>query len=432
MVLLHPEIEKIIQAGGTHFELSNATYEGFFTEETMLALVSRWPSLSSFSMRGSLSEERIKLLSLLPNLMSLDLRGIHGNMEGQWHHLALLPYLKNLRLETNYLLDRSLFSALSQIPTLRSLTLVDFEFVRTEDFLPIGEVPQLTSLTIDDFTVQKTGDCAFISEECLQYIVTLPNLQKLEVVASFGITERGLRTIVSSSQLKELKLVYLWDLSDKGFALLKKLPNLKSLFLVGCKGISDAGYRSLASLSSLEELHLEHCDQLGNLALASIATLSQLKKLELHRLGSDDSTVMEWDRLGKLVHLEWLELEYCSLSKLMPLLALENLTHLSIASNPISKDQFSLLANFTKLTSLNLGYTGASDAALEILPHLKQLSIDGCKLITDRGILSFVAREKLDLLSFSYCKNISQATIRELHKFVTAYHSERAVYKKDE
>ncbi len=89
-----------------------------------------------------------------------------------------------------------------------------------------------------------------------------------------------------------------------------------------------------------------------------------------------------------------------------PLATLTQLTHLTIESSHYSKD-FQFLSNLTQLTHLKLYCTLLTDADLQListLPELTYLDIGGCQHITD---ISPLARlENLTELYFSINENI--------------------------
>lgn len=125
-----------------------------------------------------------------------------------------------------------------------------------------------------------------ITDEGLKY---LPNLVSLFISDCNQITNDGLKHI---SKIKTLEKLWLWDLdniTDEGIKYLPYLPNLTSLLISGCNQITDDGLKHVSNIKTLEKLELWDLDNISDEGLVYISKLDKLETFELRNCNNTTS-----------------------------------------------------------------------------------------------------------------------------------------------
>lgn len=174
--------------------------------------------------KQKITDEGLKYLSDLPNLVSLEIRG---------HNQITNDGLKYI----------------SSIKTLKWLKLLELDN---------------------------------ITDEGLKYLPNSPNLASLFISGCNQITDDGLKHI---SNIKTLEKLWLWELdniTDEGIKYLPNLPNLASLYIDHCNQITDDGLKHISNIKTLEKLRLRELDNITDEGLRYISKLDKLETFDLH------------------------------------------------------------------------------------------------------------------------------------------------------
>jgi Leucine-rich repeat (LRR) protein len=183
--------------------------------------------------------------------------------------------------------------------------------------------------------------------------------------------------------LKELRLG-LSDATEEGLLHLKELPKLERLIVAA--PCFENQTRHLAQLSKLQEVRVLSFDS-SRIALQHLKTAPNLHVLDLSVSGLEKDA--DFEQVKDLKKLKKIDLPHAFSDKAFVCLAqLTDLEEVAFSSlSELKGHGLQHLKNLTKLTELNLSYTGVTDEglqAIEGLTHLKKLSLP--EHITDKGL----------------------------------------------
>jgi hypothetical protein len=170
---------------------------------------------------------------------------------------------------------------------------------------------------------------------------------------------------VEGITIKYLDLSKQNEITDENLSLLEQFPQLEWLDLSSAE-ITSRSLSFLSRLRELKHLYLNNCRWITDTSLRSIR--------ELHNL----------------VDLQLAENSKISNEGLKYLQEMTGLTHLTLRSTGINNTALSHIEKLISLEFLDLSYTEISDSALAslcVLYKLKMLSLEGCRKITDHGMI---------------------------------------------
>ena len=293
--------------------------------------------------------------------------------------LAEIKTLKRLDLSFTYVSDRGI-ERIAQLPGLEELTLDTAEFITDAATSYLRAAKHLRKLSL------RGTDVTDIS---MPYLAELTTLRSLDLSFTM-LGEVGMESLPALIELEELNLGGT-HINGINLNFLKLLPKLRKLSFNGIQRrnagacwsplIVDQDLDAIAQLASLEDLNLGigvslgrgpaqtgtgNCRVTGGIKIsdAGVAKLARLKKLRRLDLSGAKLTATG------LKALQQLPLER---------LSLWNCTAIDDSTAPI-------LAGIPTLTTLDLSYTGAADAALKTiaaLPRLQAIYLTDTKVTPD-------------------------------------------------
>jgi F-box/leucine-rich repeat protein 14 len=202
-------------------------------------------------------------------------------------------------------------------------------------------------------------------------------------------------------------------ITDTSVQCLSLLTNLKYLNLSWCEQISDKGVMSLSTLTALQVLKLSHCANVTNRTLDFITrSFHSLRVLYLQNTAVNDEGVRDY--LPRLSQLTAISLGGKSLTDnaLLYLPLLRNVKRVVIGGpNFTSNAVLNLLKSVgAELEYLKIWQTDITDDVIEqiaLARQLTKLNLDGCELITDRGISYLTGHKTLTYLSLFGCTQVT-------------------------
>lgn len=331
-------------------------------------------NLKEVYLRGN-KIENINPLSYLYNMTKLDLGKNKISSISSLSNRTGLTYLK---LDDNYIEDISYLQYLNNLKTLylKSNSITNYSYISSN----------YEKLTDKDFT--------------LDYPVSFSDTNLNKLIRNKINKTSGDLYYRDLTGIKEL------DLSDISVYSLSGIKNLTSLEKLNLSKVSATDFSELGNLKSLKELNLNNTTSYNKSFLNNLINLEKLY-LNNARVYSSDL-----DYLKKLVKLTDLDLSYNyitnNLDELRPLM---DLLKLNLRGNS-SLTSIEELKNYMKnLVSLNIGYTGITNADIlisTINTFSKLEDLDTTNLNLDREVS---LNQKINFLD----KNLEQA-VREILK----------------
>ena len=164
-----------------------------------------------------------------------------------------------------------------------------------------------------------------------------------DVLKEFLIT-KGVFDGNKPIDISGIKTLTFEDLSNLELITVSYLPNLIELNIAGTL-VSDL--ECLTNLSGLKHL---------NISNTSVESIGCLKQSQLQTLIMSQTSVIDFEQIGKIRSLEYLDVSKCNINEISSLKNLKNLIHLDISSTKIS--DLSPLISLKKIKKIN--YTGSS------------------------------------------------------------------------
>ncbi|KAG7595278.1 F-box domain [Arabidopsis thaliana x Arabidopsis arenosa] len=410
-----------------------------------------------------------QMLNGCPYLESLQLniRGILVDATAfQSVRFSLPETLKNLRLQplleseaillmnrfkvTGTYLSQADYSALlSPSPsfTLQSLSLV-LDLISDRLIIAItGSLPQLVKLDLEDRPEKEPFPDSDLTYTGLQALGCCQQLTSLSLVRtcynrkiSFKrINDMGIFLLSEACKgLESVRLGGFPKVSDAGFAsLLHSCRNLKKFEIRGAFLLSDLAFHDVTGSScSLQEVRLSTCPLITSEAVKKLGLCGNLEVLDLGSCKSiSDSCLNSVSALRKLTSLNLAGADVTDSGMLALGKSDVPITQLSLRGcRRVSDRGISHLLNnegtITKtLSTLDLGHMpGISDRAIHTITHcckaLTELSIRSCFHVTDSSIESLATRERqseggskqLRKLNVHNCVSLTTGALRWLSK----------------
>jgi Leucine-rich repeat (LRR) protein len=220
-------------------------------------------------------------------------------------------------------------------------------------------------------TELRLQECSQVTSQGLKAIEgAFPNLKLLDLVR-VPVDDGSLAYLANSATLADVTLAHT-NITGTGLKHLASCP-LKRLVIFSHVVTAD-GMKNLAALQTLEEVEL-HCQELPLKEFSQISQLKNLKKLVAFRTPVGPQGIESVKGLSQL--------EYLHLNS-------PDINDQSVATiNTLSNLEW---AEFDYGTLTNDGIKRLQ------LPKLKQLSLDGCKGVTDEGLGNFAGMPALESL----------------------------------
>ncbi len=346
------------------------------------------------------ANQGLTVLKDLPDLTYLDLET--GSTDAGLKHVAQLSNLRWLRIRTGRIWGPGL-AELAQMPRLERLCLWGEVQITDRHIAHIEGLTQIKSLTLWG------SACNNLTDASLASIGKLKDLEELHFIrTSPTFTPAGVAQLKNIDKLRKVDFSFAWAgqsgqvHGDEVARLLAEMPQLESV--LGLAYLSDEGVRSLATLrnltclginlktrrqgyygptglshlaelGSLEELRIYAGDPLADPDVASLESLTKLKDLSI---GGSDVGEGGLAAIGKLKHLERLNVSVSGPSSLNHLSGLSNLQYLQVGSwtgetGAAQADELTLdLSGLKKLKDLNLNLP-LHDDDLAFLSNLRSL-----------------------------------------------------------
>ncbi|KAK3014354.1 hypothetical protein RJ639_009076 [Escallonia herrerae] len=361
------------------------------TKIKILPLLSSLRELTHLLLNGCVNIDRMRSITSLTSLQTLDLSGARKFKEFHDSSLETIVGLKFLDLSgtlVNYLpstisnpchLYLKCCFQLKQLPSVEGLAgLQVLDLSGSSELNTIGNdfFEHLTCLRVLNLSETNVESLPSLSTLCsLRHLLlsrclslrTLPELASLTKLEVLDLSQCSALAEVRDSSFEHLLLLQRLDLSETMIDCLPPLPkpgNLRSLLLKKCANLKVLP--SLTSLAKLEELNLSGISSLNETGAAFLEYTTNLRILDLSET--------------QLVQLP-------SMSNL------QSLSHLSVKGCP-KLESVPNLAALTKLEFLDLSGTAVRDLPpLHRFSNLRQLLLRDCSNVEE-----FQHLEMLDLL----------------------------------
>uniref|UniRef100_A0A1J3GDI9 F-box protein At-B n=1 Tax=Noccaea caerulescens TaxID=107243 RepID=A0A1J3GDI9_NOCCA len=380
--------------------------------------------------------------SLCPNLrvLTLEMADMDSPVVFQSNLTKMLegcPYLESLQLNIRgILVDATAcqsvrFSLPQTLKALRLQPLLESEaillmnrFKVTANHLSLADYSSLLSPSSPSFTLQSLSLVLDLISDRLIIAITgsLPQLVKLDLedrpekepFPDNDLTYTGLQSLGYCQQLTSLSLVRTCynrkisfkRINDMGIFLLSEAcKGLESVKLGGFPKVSDAGFASLLhSCRNLKKFEVRGAFLLSDLAFHDVTGSScSLQEVRLSTCPLITSEAVK--KLGLCGNLELLDLGSCK---------------------SISDSCLSSVSALRKLTSLNLAGADVTDSGMLALGKsdvpITQLSLRGCRRISDRGISNLLNSEgtisrTLSTLDLGHMPGISDRAVHTITRY---------------
>jgi beta-lactamase regulating signal transducer with metallopeptidase domain/thiol-disulfide isomerase/thioredoxin len=422
-----------------------------------LAAITRVKSLKGlyFGYHHSITNEGLAALAQLPNLEELDLNGEALTNDAlaqlaqcsRLSYLALnsktfgdpgMKYLKNI--PSLRILNAGWCDALSdaglaeigQIKSLERLALYHCENITNNGLKALQPLQNLKMLdlnhakritddgianlrplkSLEKLDASTTSYPQQTTDKTLEYVSELPNLKALNLVSSSlsPMSDAGVQYLSKLQNLEELSIGGK-DITDKGVAVIARLPRLRMLFLFCLSQVTNAGVAELRNAKNLEDLNIDQANVTID-CLNPLNSLTGLIRLNLcFNEQPADGSAMD---ISGLVNLEELTLYNARDKDLACLDNLKNLREFQASvlqgSNKITDAGMRHLAGMTKLWRLTIGGPGVTDASLDVLNGMKNLtSLHLSGRFTDATLDRLARIDGLEILDVASTTPISDA-----------------------
>ncbi|KAL8248090.1 hypothetical protein R6Q59_009306, partial [Mikania micrantha] len=382
----------------------------------VLSLGNMYDAENIYGLDESTSLSNIRWLSNLRFLTHLDMNGVNLSKTSNWSQVInTLPSLVELHLSN---CELSHIDPHAPIHNLTSLTLLDLSFNNFNSFVPLW-IFSITSLVSLDLS-----GCNFHSP--YPRIVSTDLFRNMTALRLLYVYSNDFMN--SSSVLKGLSSsvgsnLILLDISSCGISSLvldslHNLTSLQSLYL-SANQLSKRIPKSLGNLCSLRDLDLSFMEYLQNKLTYIVESFFEcispaLESLGLKNMGLTGNLP---DQLGKLIHLEYLDLGYNQIVGTIPhsLGQLTSLRVLDLSNNLISGPIPFSIGRLLSLEFLDLSYNGLNGSIPDILGQLSKLSALDLSYNRLNGSIpnSLGQLSKLGALDLSY--NLLKGVVTEAH-----------------
>jgi Leucine-rich repeat (LRR) protein len=205
--------------------------------------------------------------------------------------------------------------------------------------------------------------------------------------------------------------------TDSDLPRLVDLPYLTHLDL-SLTRITDHGMQQLKNAPGIVDLNLYYAEQITDEGMAAVRGWKKLKRINLRGTKITDTTL---EHLANVTTLESLDAGFAQITDvgLDRLTSLPNLKELAIGGNKLTDAGLQSLRQFPGLTSLSLGGSQRTDSglwsisltesgldAVITLKELRELRLDGMP-VSARWLEKLKVLNKLEQLSLQGCKRLS-------------------------
>ncbi|MEN6645114.1 MAG: hypothetical protein ABFE08_21945, partial [Armatimonadia bacterium] len=249
--------------------------------------------------------------------------------------------------------------------------------------------------------VQAIGDTKLTEDEFQALAQELSAVQAPVGLSLFSpqpnLTPDVVARLAKVPNLVTLQLDCRADFDDKACESLAQAKGLRFLWLNGNKKITDRGVECLATLPELGYLGISGASVVG----PGLKALRACTKLSRIYLGSP--TLKDAAPLGSLEMLRMIDLSGArDLTGLEELGNLKRLERLSILNVDFAPETIRFLAALPSLSDLSIwGNQALTDASMDSLAgaRIRSLSLNECKGITDKGLLTLAQSGKVEAVS---------------------------------
>ena len=263
----------------------------------------------------------------------------HCGLTGEWlPQLTRCPQLRELDLSWSRVRSQELAAVVAACPQLERLAVADCREL-TGDWLPqLTRCPQLRQLNLSETQVR--------SQELGAVVAACPQLERLVVARCGELTGDWLPQLTRCPQLRQLNLSETQVRSQKLGAVVAACPRLERLVVARCGELTGEWLPELARCPQLQELDITGLTRADPDLFGIPTACSRLERLRVAQMRNPLLT--------------------------FPTVSLPGLTH------------------------LDLRYTGTDDTTFrrlpDLLPGLRDLGINGCRLLTDSALASVLPR----------------------------------------
>lgn len=417
-----------------------------------LAILSKLPHLQSLNLRGinvfkgTLSNDGLRHISGLTQLRSLNLSANHLLNDPSLMHIRKLKRLESLNLTGTRIGNDGLIH-LRGLSRLKRLLLPSRTWRRGEQ----GEKIQVPGGVTIDGLVHLAGssieylDGSFGGDDLHKRLGAIPNLRHYQISWDTP-TDRDLHHLQKWKRMEALEVTLSDGWRDTSrLHLLKGLSNIRTLGLGSRRdGDEPVDWSSLAVLGELRQLDGLRLYGVNDEALAALPNMESLRRLDLTCSTITGSGLAE---LARFPNLRELALDRFTVTDegLAQLREVTQLQVLHLDSTPFRGEGFSWISHgpddrtaadvtFTndglrhlkhlpKLRLLALNEVAVTDAAMANLRHvesLENLSMQNAR-ITDAGLVHLRSLLRLKSLNFIGSK-VTHEAAAEFHKLIPTCH----------
>ncbi len=238
----------------------------------------------------------------------------------------------------------------------------------------------------------------WVTDADLPAIGEIPKLQSLDLSMT-RITDHGVRSLKNATGLQVLKLRYAELVTDEGMAVVRSFKQLKEIDLRGTK-ITDTTLEFLEGLPTLESVDVGYAQVTDN-GIDHFGNLTNLKRLTISGNKLTDVGLQALRQIPSLLYLD---------------LGGSQRTDSGLWSVSITDSGIEAVATLEKLEELRLDGTTITARNLEPLkrlPHLKRLSLAGCKRLANDAAPMLEQFQGLEILDLAG-SGLDQAAITAL------------------
>ncbi|XP_039219739.1 dynein regulatory complex subunit 6 isoform X2 [Crotalus tigris] len=265
-----------------------------------------------------------------------------------------------------------------------------------------------------------------LTDRCIQALVPkCPRIESVEFNESPHVSDVGLQAL-EMCKLVKMKIQGSNRVTDLTFQIMSKFwPRMNQICVANCQRITDVALKLIVPLDQIVILNLSGCTRIGDSGIKSFVdgrSAPKLKELNLANCChvSDISLVKISERCPNLIYLNLHNCQLVTDTGMQAMTAMASLAYLNISRIGIT-DQV-LCTELKKLDYVDLSFCRhISNATLKNLSlncrKLTCLIMVGCVKINDSGIQLIASGcSFLHYLDISGCKNVTDKTLKNLAK----------------
>jgi len=319
-------IDRVIIGNTSNLTLADAQAIGKLTSIAWIRLVG-----------PTITDEYVEALSGLTNLKIVDFENSNIT-DRSLEILKACPEIHTLDLRRNLGLTDNAIKLFAEFPKLQTLNILYNGFTESS----LYDLDQLQSVRILDLRALP------VTDGVLMFIADMENLEEI-YIRSNSVTNAGIAELVNCPKLRAI------ELQDSSIG-------------VGSGAI-------FAEMKSLRFLRIFRGGQFGAEAVAELGVLTDLERLELRELGCSNEALLALKPLTQLKIVEFSELPNVDAATVIDVLkSYPKLESISIFSIPADDTVASFLATVPTLRSITLRETAITDAGLDALTALADLT----------------------------------------------------------